>query len=293
VSVSVALACLLFLSWVADAGWVPRAASATPARSGLRAINAVVAPWTIPPAQPIAGQDVINALRDEIPGAQPPPHRARTVQRSQPITQRTSHTRSGSISVISRGSRSHRWIALTFDDGWDAARCRSIEHTLLEKHVTATWFPNAVYVRNAPTLWRSIASHFPIGNHTRSHPDLTTLSTKAVRNQIRSDEKIVESITGHQMIKVFRPPYGAYNHTVLRVAAGLGYRDLVLWNVDDRDTQGASASQALAYAERGGRGSIVLMHCGPQITPGILPAVIDYYRSRGYRFVTIPTLLGW
>ena len=80
---------------------------------------------------------------------------------------------------------------------------------------------------------------------------------------------------------------------VLVAAASLGYRDLVLWNVDDRDTQGASASQATAYAERGGRGSIVLMHCGPSITPAILPAVIDYYRARGYRFVTIPTLLGW
>ena len=95
------------------------------------------------------------------------------------------------------------------------------------------------------------------------------------------------------MVKLLRPPYGSYNRTVENVAESLGYRALVLWNVDDRDTQGASAGEAIAYAERGGRGSIVLMHCGPAITPAILPTVIDYYRARGYRFVTIPTLLGW
>jgi peptidoglycan-N-acetylglucosamine deacetylase len=196
------------------------------------------------------------------------------------------------ISVVSHGSHSHRWIALTFDDGWDATRCQEIEHTLLSYHVSATWFPNAIYVRNAPSTWRDIAQHFPIGNHTRSHPDLTTLTSTAMRHQIASDERIVEGVTGVPMVKLLRPPYGDYNSTVEHVAADLGYQDLVLWNVDDRDTQGATASQALADAEKGTNGSIVLMHCGPSITPGILPAVIEYYRSRGFRFVTVPHLLS-
>lgn len=255
--------------------------------------NAAIAPWSVVPNEPLNGQDVINALRGSVPVAAPNVKHARPSPRRHPLTEPPSSTESGSISVVSRGSHARKWIALTFDDGWDADRCRSIEHTLLTDHVAATWFPNAIYVRNAPGLWRNIAAHFPIGNHTRSHPDLTQLSATGIRNQIRSDEKIIESITDRPMVKILRPPYGAFNGTVLSVAASLGYRDLVLWNVDDRDTQGATASQALADAERGGRGSIVLMHCGPAITPGILPSVIDYYRSRGYRFVTIPTLLGW
>jgi peptidoglycan/xylan/chitin deacetylase (PgdA/CDA1 family) len=260
--------------------------------------QAAMAPWTVIPDEPAGNQDVINALRDLDPVAAAPRHHARPTPQphasSKPKTKATAHsTRSSSISVVSRGSRAQKWIALTFDDGWDADRCRSIEQTLLDKHVAATWFPNAIYVRNAPDLWRDIASHFPIGNHTRSHPDLTTLGASAIRSQIRSDEKIIENITGQQMIKAFRPPYGAYNATVMSVARSLGYRALVLWDVDDKDTQGATARQALTYAEHGGRGSIVLMHCGPAVTPSILPYVIDYYRSRGYRFVTIPTLLGW
>jgi peptidoglycan/xylan/chitin deacetylase (PgdA/CDA1 family) len=260
--------------------------------------DAAIVPWSVPPGGPVSNQDVNNTLRGTVPLAPTSDQVARPAARPQssvhPRTRSTGHsTKSGSIAVVSRGSRAKKWIALTFDDGWDADRCRSIEDTLLDDHVAATWFPNAIYVRNAPDLWRDIAAHFPIGNHTRSHPDLTHLSASAIRNQIRSDENIIESITGRQMIKAIRPPYGAYNSTVLGVARSLGYRALVLWDVDDEDTQGATSRQALADAERGGRGSIVLMHCGPEITPGILPYVIDYYRSRGYRFVTIPTLLGW
>jgi peptidoglycan/xylan/chitin deacetylase (PgdA/CDA1 family) len=256
--------------------------------------DAAMAPSTVVPNEPQTNQDVVNALRGSVPVAARVTHVVRPTSRPRPQAHPTGHSsRSGSIRVVSRGPHTEKVIALTFDDGWDADRCRSIENTLLDKNVTATWFPNAIYVRNAPDLWRDIASHFPIANHTRSHPDLTHLSSSAIRNQIRSDEKIIESITGRQMIKALRPPYGAYNSTVVSVAKSLGYRALVLWNVDDKDTQGATAREALADAERGGRGSIVLMHCGPEVTPSILPFVIDYYRSRGYRFVTIPTLLGW
>src|SRR4051812_47077819 len=291
-SVAVSLACLLLFASVAEAGWI--AHSGPSVLADMPGGETVMAPWTVIPNEPNDGQDVINALRGSVPVAAPTAHHVKPVPRPHPAPHHTSHgIRSASIRVVSRGPHTRKWIALTFDDGWDADRCRSIEHTLLEKHVTATWFPNAVYVRNAPSLWRDIASHFPIANHTRSHPNLTHLSSTAIRAQIRSDEKIIESITGRQMIKALRPPYGAYNSTVVSVAKSLGYRAVVLWNVDDKDTQGASAREALADAERGGRGSIVLMHCGPAVTPGILPYVIDYYRGRGFRFVTIPTLLGW
>ena len=78
--------------------------------------------------------------------------------------------------------------------------------------------------------------------------------------------------------------------TTLRLA-GL---TTVAWDVDSGDWSSPGVD-AISKAVLGSvqRGSIVLMHCGPAITPTILPAVIDYYRSRGYRFVTIPTLLGW
>jgi hypothetical protein len=45
-------------------------------------------------------------------------------------------------------------------------------------------------------------------------------------------------------------------------------------------------------AEHGTNGSVILMHCGPSSTPTFLGSVIDYYRSRGFGFVTVPQLLS-
>jgi peptidoglycan/xylan/chitin deacetylase (PgdA/CDA1 family) len=195
--------------------------------------------------------------------------------------------------VVFHGSRANKVIALTFDDGWGISECKSIVHTLQSMKVKATFFPNAAYVRWAPDFWRHVAAlGYPIGNHTLNHPDLTTLSRKHVHHQIGADERIIESITGKPMIKVFRPPYGAYNGTVLSVAAQLGYRTTLLWDTTDGDTGGGSDAAHLRDAMRGTNGSVLLMHCGPSVTPRILPDIIRGYRKRGFTFVTVPQLLA-
>ena len=195
--------------------------------------------------------------------------------------------------MVYHGSRDKRVVALTFDDGWGLSQCRHILRTLIAEDAKATFFPNAVYVRNAPHFWRRVAeSGFPIGNHTYDHPDLTGLSARAVASQIRRDETAVERVIGRPMIKVLRPPYGAWDATVARVAGSLGYGTMLDWDVPSGDDQGASAAGIRRNALRGGRGSVVLMHCGPSATPGVLADVIAGYRARGFHFVTVPELLA-
>lgn len=53
-----------------------------------------------------------------------------------------------------------------------------------------------------------------------------------------------------------------------------------------------TVAEMLAAAERGTNGSVVLLHCGPNATPYLLPDLIAFYRRRGFRFVTVPKLLG-
>ena len=156
--------------------------------------------------------------------------------------------------------------------------------------MTATFFPNARYVRSNPRLWRTIAARYPIANHTADHPFMPRLPYARMVEQLRTNERIIERITGRPMVKLFRPPYGAYNAAVLRAAAAAGYRTTVLWDVDSRDASRASDGTVLARATRGSNGSVVLMHCGPSVTPRILSRVIASYRARGFRFVTLPQL---
>ena len=50
--------------------------------------------------------------------------------------------------VIVRGPTTHKTIALTIDDGYDAKHCHEIYNTLVRFRIPATWFPNAVHVRD-------------------------------------------------------------------------------------------------------------------------------------------------
>ena len=196
--------------------------------------------------------------------------------------------------VVSHGPRDDKVIALTFDDGWSTPRCQKILEILVKHKVSATFFPNALYVKQHPAFWRRVAElGFPIGNHTVNHRDLTELTGAGVFKEINRDREIVERITGVPMIRVMRPPYGAYNKRTLRQSAKAGFPTLLLWDVTASDTSRHATKRSMIRAAMSGRnGSVVVLHCGPKETPQILPKIIDGYRARGFRFVTVPVLLG-
>ncbi len=194
-------------------------------------------------------------------------------------------------SVITHGSRARPWVALTFDDGWSLDRCTSIIQTLRAKHAPATFFINGTYMRRDPKHWRSLLQGFPVANHTLSHPWLTRLSEAHVRSQIAANERVIEGILGRPMLHLLRPPYGAYDSRVVRVADDLGYR-IILWDVDSGDTSsGTSVGSVIRYGRAGGRGAIVLLHCGPSVTPPAVASIIASYRTRGYKLVDLGTML--
>ncbi len=195
-------------------------------------------------------------------------------------------------SVFTHGSRDRPWVALTFDDGWSAGRCEQIVRTLRAKQVPATFFINGAIIRQAPARWRAMLQGFEVANHTLTHPYLTRLSATQIAAQIRVNEQVIESALGRPMLRVLRPPYGAYDSRVVQVADSLGYRTL-LWDVDSLDTRTwATTGSVIRYGSRGGKGAIVLMHCGPSATPGAVGPIIESYRARGYRLVGLSQMLG-
>jgi peptidoglycan/xylan/chitin deacetylase (PgdA/CDA1 family) len=198
------------------------------------------------------------------------------------------------IRLIYRGAQDQPVVALTFDDGYSPSNCAKILDILERRHVAATFFPYAWAVGTAPAFWRRVAAAgYPIANHTTSHPNMTSLSLAEARSEITRARRAIEKITGREMIRVFRPPYGAWNKTVIEAASDAGFPTVLLWDVDTRDwTRSATPSSVLRAALRGGRGSVILMHCGPSVTPAILDKLISGYQKRGFGFVTVPQLLS-
>ena len=199
---------------------------------------------------------------------------------------------SAASSVVYAGNRESRTIALTFDDGYYPSSVLSILATLRREGVKATFFPTSRAVKASPATWRQVAAAgHPIGNHTISHPDLTELGYTSIVYQITASRTTIRSVTGYRQTPYVRPPYGAWNSTVVRAAANYGYRKVVLWDVDSQDWRRPARSTLVYNATRGRNGSIVLLHTLPN-TADALTSIIRSYKARGFRFVTIPKMFG-
>lgn len=198
------------------------------------------------------------------------------------------------VRLLYHGSRGAPVVALTFDDGWSATRCARILDILERRQVAATFFPVALAVSAAPAFWRRVAADgYPIANHTTTHADLTHLTLQGATDEIAGARTIIEAIIGRPLIRVVRPPYGAWDSMVLQAAAAAGFPTVLLWDTTAADTAPSSSpASMLRAALRGRNGSVVLMHCGPAVTPTILEQVIDGYEARGFGFVTVPQLLN-
>jgi peptidoglycan/xylan/chitin deacetylase (PgdA/CDA1 family) len=116
-----------------------------------------------------------------------------------------------------------------------------------------------------------------------------------VRPELQQTIAAIRSVTGYTPC-VFRPPYGAYDGSVVLTARQLGLAT-IMWNDDPRDWalpgRGAIERQVLAQVQPG---SIIISHDGggPRAeTLAAYPSIISRLRARGYRIVTIPELLGF
>lgn len=200
----------------------------------------------------------------------------------------------GRATALSHGPRTEPVIALTFDDGVSPSNCRRILAELVERGVPATFFPMAEALPLDPSFWRLVAeAGDPVGDHTVTHPHMPRLSYVAQLRQMTSSRVAIERTIGRPMLDVFRPPYGEYDGTTLAAAAVAGFPTVLTWDTSDRDTSPKDTiAVMLAAAEHGQNGSVVLMHCGPNETPYVVPDLIAFYLRHGFRFVTVPELLG-
>ncbi|WP_343907101.1 polysaccharide deacetylase family protein [Nocardioides aquiterrae] len=193
-------------------------------------------------------------------------------------------------------------VALTFDAGANADGVPSIRATLRRTKVAATFFLTGAFVQRYPATSRRLAGRDLVGNHTMTHPDLTTLTDRRVTAQVRRAEATIRATTGEDPRRFFRFPYGARTDHLIGLVNGLCYVPFG-WTVDTLGWEGTSGGQTeatvvarvLAAAEPG---AIVLMHVGSNPDDGTtldadaLPTIIARLRDRGYHFVRLDRVMS-
>jgi peptidoglycan/xylan/chitin deacetylase (PgdA/CDA1 family) len=134
--------------------------------------------------------------------------------------------------------RGHRYVAITFDDGFE----NLIENALPElesRKIPSTMFVVAECL-GQPACWNTHASNgdtrvtsaeqlgslqstlMTIGSHSLTHPDLTSLNESDARREIADSRRRLQEILGKE-VTLFSFPYGTHNNTLVQYCREAGY----------------------------------------------------------------------
>ncbi|MDI3298810.1 MAG: polysaccharide deacetylase family protein [Bacillota bacterium] len=216
------------------------------------------------------------------PGAPPPP-RLPAPRQAPPV-----------VTVARPGDH---LVALTFDDGPDPRFTPQILALLGRYRAHATFFVIGKEAEQHPDLVRAVAA---AGNelavHGWSHTSFQRMSAAAMERELVQSSRLIQRLTGRRP-RLFRPPYGRFNPTVLRVASGLGLT-VVLWTPGHDPFDWAGALPGLIVQRCCSRiqgGEIILLHDGGgdrRNTVRALGTILERLRAGHYDVVTVSEMLA-
>jgi len=197
-----------------------------------------------------------------------------------------------------RGGRGGRRVALTFDDGPDAAWTARVLDILAERRVRATFFLVGERAAREPATVRAIAGGgHEIGSHGWSHTSLWLCGPRRTESEIARTKSLLADLAGAPPM-LFRPPWGMVNAAMFGALRRHGQR-CVFWSIQPEGLRPAAAETQVTHVlRRAHPGAIVDLH-DAEGTPGAparlcaaLPAMIDGLAAAGYDFATVGELLA-
>ncbi len=192
---------------------------------------------------------------------------------------------------ISSINNDKKLIAFTFDDS-PASTLESILSVFASFNeqnpnspASATLFCNGRLIsENAlPNLYASLTLGWELGNHTTSHPDITSLPLESVLQEVAETEVLLNSIDGQEK-HLFRPPFGRINEEVKNALSV----PIIDWTIDTLDWTGISEEEIYdtVFSQKFA-GAIVLMHDGYPNTVAALKRLLPDLKDAGYQVCSV------
>ena len=183
-------------------------------------------------------------------------------------------------------------LALTVDDGVNSEVVRAYTQFAKDTGIRLTYFVNGTYdswTDNLKLLRPLVDSgQIELGNHTWSHPDLTTLSKTEIAQQLTRNDEFLKKTYGVGAKPDRRPPYAKHNAAVDAVAGQLGYTVPVLWSGSLSDSTLINEEYILKMANQYFTPqAIVIGHLNHLPVTHVYPQLVEVIRARNLRTVTL------
>lgn len=196
--------------------------------------------------------------------------------------------------IIKSNVGGNKLVALTIDDGPDPRYTQQILSILQQYNIRATFFVVGQNIKQYPDLLiEEIRAGNEIENHTYTHPNLRLESMKQTNDEIMRTQELIENYT-HKRPQYFRPPRGLLGRNTLELSESDGYK-VVLWTICmEHSVSKTPQAMAARVIKAASPGIIILAHDGRldrSRTIAALPMVIEGYKKKGYRFVTLDEIL--
>lgn len=196
--------------------------------------------------------------------------------------------------AIFLGDTNKKELYLTFDNGYENGFTTPILDVLKAKQVPAAFFVTGHYVKSQPELIKRMAEEgHLVGNHSWSHPDMTTISDSQILDELNKVKEAVKELTGQQEMRYLRPPRGIFDERVLRVSREAGYTN-VFWSIayadwDTKQVRGAQYAYDKVISQLH-PGAVILLHSVSRDNADALARIIDEARRQGYEFKSLDEL---
>lgn len=177
-------------------------------------------------------------------------------------------------------------IYLTFDDGPHSQQTEFVLDELKKYGAKASFFCIGKNVELYPEIFQKIKDEgHAVGNHTWSHADGWRTSRKKYFDDVMKARQNIDS-------NLFRPPYGRITPWQVKKLKRSSGMKTIMWSIISGDfDQNISPQQCLKnVAENIFPGAIIVFHDSSKAALNMryaLPAVLDEFSAKGYRFMSL------
>lgn len=212
-------------------------------------------------------------------------------------------------------------IAITLDGNASTNRTAELLDLLQQHDLEVTIFVTGRFIERYPSIVRrAVLSGHEVGNHTYSHPHLTSyadnrrhrllpeITKESFQRELRRAENAFVKATGHSMQPLWRAPYGEENRTLRGWALEMGYLhvrwsslegkslDTHDWVADEHSSLYKSSKKIMERLLQFPKleGGIILMHMATEREEPPwqeLPVFLDALEQRGMEPTTVTRLL--